>query len=248
MAVTVLPRALHPPFLNLRWSAVFAGLAVGIVSNLVLLLIGAAVGLAVFNAGARANEEALLVAVSIWDTVSMVAGAVLGGYVAARASGMRRTHDGILHGVLAWSAAMLIGIALAMSAASGAFSGMLESLMNRQAAEIETPVPLDRAERAAIVRDLEIRFGLTPEQANAIADEIVAMATRPGMVQPDPAESLRSATLVGAWISAAVLLSLLGAIGGGVLGSKGSRRGERETIRTMQRPGDLPEAESPREL
>ncbi|HEX8989415.1 MAG TPA: hypothetical protein VF816_15770 [Rhodocyclaceae bacterium] len=216
----IYPRALRPPFLNLRWSAVFAGLAVGIAANLVLLLLGAAIGLAVFNAGAQSNEQTLLIGFSIWDTICMIVAAVLGGFVAARASGMRRTQDGVLHGVLAWSAAMLIGVLLATSAAGGAVAGMLNGFAAKPTAA-ETR-PLDNAERTAIVHDLETRFGLSTEQANGIADEIAAMAG--GAEQVDPAESLRTATLVGGWLSAAVLLSLLGAIGGGVLGSRGSRR------------------------
>lgn len=236
-----LPRALRPPFQNLRWSAVFAGLAVGIAVNLVLLLVGGAVGLAMFNAGAQTSEDNLLTTISIWDTLCMVIAAVLGGYVAARASGMRRTQDGVLHGVLAWSAAVLIGILVATSAASGAFGGMLSGFMNRPAAA-EAPRPLDRAEHQAIVRDLETRFGLSSEQANSIADEIAAMAGRPPIEEPEAGDSLGTATLVGAWISAAILLSLLGAIGGGMLGSRSTRRGARKPLR---RPADVLDAEPP---
>ena len=215
------PRLLRPPVLNLRWSAAFAGLAVGIATNLLLLLIGGAIGLAVFDAGAQADEEGLLVAVSVWDTICMIVAAIFGGYVAARASGMRRTQDGVLHGVLAWSAAMLLALLLATSAAGGAFAGMLSGFMSHPAAA-ENSRPLDSAERQAIVQDLENRFGLNSEQANGIADEISAMAGR--TEEQDATQTLRTATLVGAWISATVLLSLLGAIGGGVLGSRSSRR------------------------
>jgi hypothetical protein len=232
------PRALRPPFLNLRWSAVFAGLAVGIAANLVLLLVGGAAGLAVFSAGAQSNEEGLLIAVSLWDTFCMIVAAILGGYVAARASGMRRTQDGVLHGVLAWSAAMLIGVLLATSAAGGAFAGMLSGFAGSQ--PTSQMRPLDGAERQAIVHDLQTRFGLTDEQANAIADEIAAMS---GMQQPaNPTDTLHTATVVGGWISAAVLLSLLGAIGGGVLGSRGTRR---LPGRGARRPATLQEVEPP---
>jgi hypothetical protein len=229
------PRALRPPFLNLRWSAVFAGLAVGIAANLVLLLVGAAIGLAVFSAGAQTDEQGLVMAVSVWDTVSMVIAAVLGGYVAARASGMRRTPDGIMHGVLAWSAAMLIGVMLATSAAGGALAGMLAGFGTHPTAETR---PLDGAERQAIVHDLESRFGLSSEQANTIADQIAAMAAREE--QADPNETLRAATLVGGWISGAILLSLLGAVGGGVLGSRATRRGVRMARRHVREaPADV---------
>lgn len=225
----IYPRALRPPFLNLRWSAVFAGLAVGIAANLVLLLVGAAIGLAAFSAGAQTDEARLVMAVSIWDTFSMIVAAVLGGYVAARASGMRRTQDGILHGVLAWSAAMLLAVMLATSAAGGALAGMLSGFGGRPTAAEAQTRPLDGAERQAIVQDLQARFGLSNEQANSIADEITAMSGR--QEAPDATDTLRTATVVGGWISAAVLLSLLGAVGGGVLGSRATRRGTRHSLR-----------------
>jgi hypothetical protein len=170
----------------------------------------------------------------------MIVAAVLGGYVAARASGMRRTPDGILHGVLAWSAAMLIGVMLATSAAGGALAGMLSSFTSRPTAER----PLDGAERQAIVQDLESRFGLNSEQANSIADQITAMAGRDE--QADATETLHTATLVGGWISGAILLSLLGAVGGGVLGSHATRRSVRKIARHAELQGEVRESsESP---
>jgi hypothetical protein len=236
------PRTFRPPFLNLRWSAVFAGLAVGVAANLVLLLIGAAVGLAVFNAGGKADEEGLVLAVSVWDTLCMIIAAVLGGYVAARASGMRRTPDGILHGVLAWCAAMLIVMLLATSAAGSLFAGTVSGFLNHPAATVPAR-PLDGAEREAIVQDLQSRFGLSRDQADSIASEIGVMSNQERAPEANDAmQTLRTATLVGGWVSAAVLLSLLGAVGGGAMGSRSSRRSTRLPARgavTEESPSEV---------
>lgn len=220
-------RPYRPPLYNLRWSAVFAGLAVGISANLFLLLLGAAAGLAVFNAGAKMNEEGLVLAASLWDTFCMVLAALVGGYVAARASGMRRTPDGVLHGILAWSVAILVSVLLATTAAGDALGNLFNAAVNRPVAA-EATRPLDQDERQAIVDDLENRFGLNAKQANSIADRILTMSGRGGGMnaesEVDSKQTLHAATVVSGWLSSAILLSLLGAIGGGMLGSRATRR------------------------
>lgn len=217
-------RLYHPPLLNLRWTAVLGGLAVGIAMNMFLLLIGAALGLAAFSAGASADERGLVIAASVWDTACMVIAAFIGGYIAARGSGMRRTPDGIMHGLLAWSAAMLIVIMLATSAAGGMVGTMFNNMFNPPVAEARPP---EQVERQALVADLETRFGLTAEQANSIVDQIFTMSGRGVSEEPDSTQTLHTATVISTWIAAAVILSLLGAVGGGVLGSRATRRGGR---------------------
>jgi hypothetical protein len=93
------------PTFGLRWGAVFAGLAVGIATNIVLLLVGVAAGLAAIEVADGAGEGTVTIAAGIWHTLSMMAAALAGGYVAARASGLRRTADGMLHGAVAWGVA-----------------------------------------------------------------------------------------------------------------------------------------------
>lgn len=239
-------RAYRPPLYNVRWTAVFAGLAVGIATNMFLLLLGAAMGLAVFSAGAKTNEEGLLLAASLWDTACVLIASFIGGYIAARASGMRRTPDGVMHGLLAWSVAMLVTVLLATSVAGDLLSDFFNEATDRPVAA-ETVTPFSPDERQAMVEDLETRFGLTSMQANRIVDDIMTMSGRGGPAEEpradEAAQTLRTAMVVGGWLSVAVLLSLLGAIGGGVLGSRGSRRAVGRDLRRTQEPT----ADAPRE-
>ncbi|MDD5247486.1 MAG: hypothetical protein PHY45_00775 [Rhodocyclaceae bacterium] len=244
-------RPYRPPLYNLRWSAVFAGLAVGVSANLFLLLLGAAVGLAVFNAGAKMNEDGLVLAASLWDTFCMVVASLIGGYVAARASGMRRTADGILHGILAWSVAVLGFVLLATSTVGDTLGGMFNSLLNRPVAA-EAMHPLGDAERQAIAADLENRFGLDRQQANGIVDEILALSGREGKTNgeagADAEQNLHAATVLSGWLSTAILLSLLGAVGGGMVGSRATRRSVGKELRRARLPekGDALRAEAMR--
>jgi hypothetical protein len=112
------------PLYNLRWGAIFAGLAVGIAVHLVLTLLGMAAGFAALDAVDLTTDVVIPVTAAAWGTISMVVAALIGGYVAARSSGFRRTTDGVLHGIVAWGASMLLFAAIATSAMATIIGGM----------------------------------------------------------------------------------------------------------------------------
>jgi hypothetical protein len=142
-ALTVRPL----PINAVRWSAVLAGMAVGIAVQIVFNLGGIALGLA-FNE--RGDAYVTRLSGDAWNTLSMVAGALVGGYVAARASALRRIADGMLQGTVAWGATTLLFAVLALTTASalaGLFNAIAEIGRLGAAAPAEavgaisTPVP-----------------------------------------------------------------------------------------------------------
>lgn len=219
-------RTYRLPSFNLRWSGVFAGLVVGIATNLFLMLLGAAAGLAVFEIGE--SNASIPLAVAIWNTICMVLAAFCGGYVAARSTGMRRASDGLLHGAVAWGATMLLSALLATSA-TGAALGSIFALSSNRTTAAEPPVAsLNLSDRQEAARVLESRFGLTVEQANRAVDQAMALsgheenATPAGRAAAE--RSLHTASIASGWLSAAILLSALAAMGGGAVGARGARR------------------------
>ncbi|MET0918567.1 MAG: hypothetical protein ABWY07_09135 [Burkholderiales bacterium] len=146
------------PINTVRWSAVLAGMAVGIPVHLVLNLGGAALGLAL---NGRGDAYGILLAAGAWNTLSLLAGALVGGYVAARASALRRIADGMLHGTVAWGATTLVFAVIALTTASGLAGGLFSAVaengrlgaaaVTEGAGEISTPAPAtaDKAARAA---------------------------------------------------------------------------------------------------
>ncbi|OHC61817.1 MAG: hypothetical protein A2045_16785 [Rhodocyclales bacterium GWA2_65_20] len=228
------------PYYNMRWSSVFAGLAVGISANIFLLLLGSSAGLVAFNTGAQPSDQEVLIAAGSWLSVCMLTGAFFGGYVAARASGMRRTPDGILHGVMAWGVTILLAALLATSAVGGTLSDMFATVSSTP----DAPAIMSQREidnRLAAMEDLENRLGLTPEQAERIVDQALLLAGREQSMsatgQAEARQSLRAALLASGWLSAAVLLSLLAAMGGGMLGARATRRTGREVNRGTTEAG-----------
>ena len=122
-AAAVVARRRYFPAIN--WGGIIAGIIVGLAIQLVLALLGIAAGLTAFGGfnGATANAPANVPAwVGAWQSVSVLIAAFVGGYVAARMSGLQRKGDGMLHGLVAWGATTLL-VALLTTSALGALFG-----------------------------------------------------------------------------------------------------------------------------
>jgi hypothetical protein len=186
MAVEFAPAYERVRLSPISWAAVFASLAVGISVMLLLTLVGLAVGITVVDPAAD-SPRAITVGAAIWQTASMLIAALVGGYVAARLSGLRRTADGVLHGAVSWGATTLLYAVLALSAlgvlTAGAFR-MFTPLVERMAS---APGP-DLTDRAQAQRTLE-SIGLTRAQARMVVDQLSGGAPAIGATGAAPGET-----------------------------------------------------------
>jgi len=229
MAVEFTPMPDRGRVAPISWPAVFASLAVGISVMLLLTLAGVAVGISVVEPGAD-SPRAITIGAATWQTISMLIAALVGGYVAARLSGLRRTADGVLHGAVAWGATTVLYAALATTAlgtlTAGMFGLLTPSSSEKPAASTSAPLNVDRDQAQ---RTLE-NIGLSPDQARTVIDQLTgnapaASANAAARAQPDEvADTVGTAT---GWLSATVLLSLLLSLMGGAMGARGARRGNR---------------------
>lgn len=94
----------YVPF-GLSWGAIFAGLLVALVLQLVLTLAGAAVGLAAWDPN---SGSALGIGAAIWAIVSILISLYVGGATAGWAAGALTRPAGMLHGILVWALSTLI--------------------------------------------------------------------------------------------------------------------------------------------
>jgi hypothetical protein len=226
-SAAALPRA---SFLNIRWSAIFAGLAVGLASNMLLMMLGTAAGLAFFDIDGADGGMSVPLAASIWNTVSMVISAFIGGYVAARGSGLKRVSDGVLHAASAWGMTLLLAVFMASTVSGATFNAMFPSLQQEQNVSDTARAigSIEQGDRQTAVDALQRNLGISAYQAQEIVDQVLALSGREEQVgasgRAAAQETLRAATLVSLWLTVATLLSLLAALGGGVAGAQGSRR------------------------
>ncbi|MCE7066650.1 hypothetical protein [Dyadobacter sp. CY326] len=102
----------QPSFLKrISWSAVFAGVLIALVVQMLLSLLGLGVGLSTIDAVEEQNPAAGLgMGTAIWYIISSLVSLFIGGWIAGRLASAPRTFDGIIHGVLTWSLVTLLTI------------------------------------------------------------------------------------------------------------------------------------------
>lgn len=96
---------------RISWSAVFAGVLIAIVTQMLLTLLGLGIGLATIDPLEESRPMAGLgVGSAIWYIVSSLLSLFIGGWVAGRLASAPRRFDGIIHGVLTWCLTTLLTI------------------------------------------------------------------------------------------------------------------------------------------
>jgi hypothetical protein len=223
MAVEFAPAPDRTRLSPISWPAIFASLAVGISVMLLLTLAGVAIGITVVEPGADL-PRAITVGAAVWQTISMLIAALVGGYVAARLSGLRRTADGVLHGAVSWGATTVLYAALATTALGTLTAGMFGLLAPGTERPASAAAAVATGDREQAQRTLE-GIGLSTEQARTVIDKLnaPAAATTPAARQQaeEAADTVGTAT---GWLSATVLLSLVLSVIGGAMGARGTRR------------------------
>jgi hypothetical protein len=115
---------------RVSWGAVFAGVVIALVTQLILNLIGIGIGAATFDpaSGANPSGTAFSVGAGIWWTISGILAALAGGYAAGRLAGQPKQDSGGWHGLTAWALATLVIFALLTTTAGAIAGGALRFL------------------------------------------------------------------------------------------------------------------------
>src|SRR5688572_7056940 len=115
---------------RVSWGAVFAGVVIALVAQLILNLIGIGIGAATFDPASSANPSATTFSVGagVWWTISGIIAALAGGYAAGRLAGQPKQSSGGWHGLTAWALATLVIFALLTTTAGAIAGGALRFL------------------------------------------------------------------------------------------------------------------------
>ncbi|OWW19778.1 hypothetical protein [Noviherbaspirillum denitrificans] len=237
-------------FPAIRWGAILAGVAVGISIQLALTLLGIATGLSTTEV---TQGESVGTGPLIWAGVSMLVAAFVGGYVAARMSGLKRKADGVLHGAVSWAVTTILFAVLATSVGGtlvgsvfnnmsqlaqagmqGGGNSPIAAVMQSQGAKLDQASMqqfqqyLQAGQREPAIQLLSGRLGIDQTRAAAIVDQALIMMGSPQSASPQGRQSTEHAVQragTAAWVVfLAVALALAIGIGGGALGAAGSRR------------------------
>jgi hypothetical protein len=209
---------------RISWGAVFAGVALALVMQVVLAMLGAGIGLSTIDPAAGQSPEAgtLGMAAGIWWAVSMLVALYIGGWVAGHMAGMPQKADGRLHGLVVWALTVLLMLYLLTSTLGGVIGGAFNTFGNMaaqgsQAAAAAGPNVLgaiaDKAREAGVPVDAMKPGG------QGVSEQQKAEAAQKGREAADRAAG--AGAQAGLW---GALALLLGAIAAAVGGSSGRPR------------------------
>ena len=110
---------------RISWGAVFAGIASGLVVQLILSILGLALGLSTVDPTSDGTPSAstLSLGAGIWWIVSGIVAAAIGGYLAGRLSGKSNRTTAGFHGLVSWASTTLVVTFLLSSALGSVVSG-----------------------------------------------------------------------------------------------------------------------------
>jgi hypothetical protein len=167
---------------RISWGAVLAGAVIVIAVQISLSLLGLGIGLSTVNPAAGDTPEAtsLGLGAGIWWVVSNLIALVIGGYVAARLSGMPLRGDGIIHGLLTWAVTLLITIYLLTTSIGSMVGGAFNIVGN-------TLSSLGQGVAQAVPQALNAA-GVSADQIQQQAEELLR-PEQPGQLSADQARS-----------------------------------------------------------
>lgn len=117
---------------KVSWGAVLAGVAVALVTQLILNMIGIGVGASTLDPGAGAGENpsaaGFSIGAGIWWTASGVLAALAGGYAAGRLAGQAKESTAGWHGLTTWAMTTLVIFYLLTSTIGGLVGGAFRTV------------------------------------------------------------------------------------------------------------------------
>jgi hypothetical protein len=117
-------------FERVSWSAVFAGLILALMIQLLLSLLGTGIGLSTVDPATRETlgAETPSIAAGIWWTISSLIALFAGGWAATYLAGIPGRTEGIIHGLLTWGLSTLLLVSLIGTAVGTLIGGAFNVL------------------------------------------------------------------------------------------------------------------------
>lgn len=175
---------------RITWSAVFAGVALSLVTQLLLNMLGVGIGaasLGPIGSGDQPDASSFSIGAAIWWTVSGIIAAYVGGHAAGRLSGRPKESTAGWHGLTAWAATTLVIFFLLTSAIGAVVGGAFNALggVASTAASTAAPAVAGAADPfSGIEQDIRQATGNDPQALRAAAASAVRAA-----LTGDPAQA-----------------------------------------------------------
>lgn len=174
---------------RISWGALFAGVIMVIAVQILLVMLGAGVGLSIVGPenGQTPSVAGVGIGGATWWTIANLIALFVGGLVAARLAGVGLRFDGLLHGLLTWAFALIITLWLLTTALGSVMGGTL-SAFGTVVGDVSKGVAsqIHGADPIAKLLAPSDASKLSPEQAKSELAAALAQIARGG---PDAAQA-----------------------------------------------------------
>lgn len=150
---------------RISWGAVFAGVAVALVTQVLLNMLGVSLGAATIDpaSGETPAASSMTIGAALWWSISGIIAAFLGGLTAGRLAGRPKETTSAWHGLVAWAATTIFVLYFATTAVGSIVGGAFSTLGNALSGTAQTAVQA----AAPIVRQVEDPFASIESQVRA---------------------------------------------------------------------------------
>jgi hypothetical protein len=176
---------------RVSWGAVLAGTAVGLVTQVILSMIGIGIGAATLDPGTTDNPSAsaFQIGAAIWFVFTGVMAALTGGFAAGRLAGKPKESTAGWHGLTAWAFSTLLVLMLLTSAVGGivgtAYRGMASALGGIGSAATQAAAPaIGRIDPFAAVEET-----IRGQSDDANASRNAAVSSMRALLTGDPQQA-----------------------------------------------------------
>lgn len=226
------------PVSRIGWGAVIAGFFIATVTQILLNVLGIAIGLTAVGAEGSASGTAIGIGAGVWTVLSSIISVFVGAWVAGRYTSIPERGEGSLQGALVWSLSLIFFVWIAASGVGSALSGIMgmvgkgvqagaQGAAQGAASKMGQDQNVGRgagggqqgADRESKIQNLMSSTGMSREQAEKAFDQL---GTNPEQMKQQAAQAAETTAKYGAaaawWFFITSLLSLGAAIWGGSLG------------------------------
>lgn len=169
------------------WGAIFAGVALTLTVQLLLSMLGTGIGMSTIDllqADGTPSAHAFSLGAGLWWVVSFFLSLAVGGAAAGHLAGITTRVDGMLHGLVTWAVATLLGVYLVSSALGSVVAGagnVAGAALKTVGAGAVATAPALAAKGGEKLSDADISWDTVKNQVQA------ALLHKPVNGQPAPA-------------------------------------------------------------
>lgn len=199
------------PYKRTSWGAIFAGAAIALVLEILIAVLGIAIGLSTVDPATEPQPfGGLGVGAMIWWILTGIIGMFAGGCAAARLAGSPQRSTGALHGAAVWAVVTLVTVYLLYSAV-GAVIGGAWNVLHTGAMSATQVQP------GAVQEVRQELQGQPAEEAGEAAQQVRQAATQ--AVQAVTPQTVAERSAAAAWWTFFMLLiGGVAAVVGGIVG------------------------------